>query len=450
MTHKKLLQRLKHVKGVHTSGGFTGLEEKGQSQAGRNIQRATEPQPNMHMTKLYHERGKEMHREKLAEQRSMPKPNLPKSEELDKAKNAKEQKEKIFGTKAQPGANSDMRAKHLAAIKEFFQKRYNVPVRETPGKLNAQGKLIDKPDWRTGNLEYQDNPEAAVHEGGHFEQMPPGTTMQEHQAQMDRNFGITNRDYGYLSGKQTQFEIQPMAAENLLRRRMGLPATTVSVKGQDAKGKELPPRMARDTHTPAAVRVKDHKGIVKDLIRQSRLLSPENREQTDMIDRGELIHEPQVGFVPGSSPDSRINQRAREAAKDPSRKDAKTLMRSDMSKSTGLPGEFEPHYAKDLTHEERQASIAAIDRGLKAHQAKLASVKSPDEKTDIITQVHSGSMTHKLTASEDKSEPVILNRGTRSTPVTNGAPSTVRGHMEHDSTKVLGNLMSKLNKLKRS
>lgn len=243
--------------------------------------------------------------------------------ELAKGKNAREQRKKIFGTQSRPSGS--MREKHMAAIKNFFERRYNVSARPTPGKLNAMGKLIDKPSWTTGYLEYQNNPEAAVHEGGHFEQIPEGVTMEEHQRQMDRNFGIANQKYGYLSGKQTQFEIQPMAAENLLRRRMGLPATKI---GHPAKESD-PPRTARDTGTPAAVRVKDAKGVVKDLIRQSRLLSPENKERTDMIDRGELQYEKGVGFIPSATPDALINQRAREAAKDPSRKDAKTLMRSE-------------------------------------------------------------------------------------------------------------------------
>jgi hypothetical protein len=69
-----------HQQGVHTSGGFSGLEEKGQSQAGRNIQRATEPQPNLHLKALYHNRGVEAHRKILNTLKAMPKPNLPKTE----------------------------------------------------------------------------------------------------------------------------------------------------------------------------------------------------------------------------------------------------------------------------------------------------------------------------------------------------------------------------------
>lgn len=74
----------KAQKGVHTSGGFSGLEAKGQSQAGRLIERAKEKQPNEYLNRLYHERGKDMHREKLNELKQMPKPNLPKSEEMGK------------------------------------------------------------------------------------------------------------------------------------------------------------------------------------------------------------------------------------------------------------------------------------------------------------------------------------------------------------------------------
>jgi hypothetical protein len=71
-------QSYNDLKGVHTSGGFTGLENKGQSQAGRNIERAREPQPNSHLANMYHERGKAMHEDKLKELKAMPKPKLSK------------------------------------------------------------------------------------------------------------------------------------------------------------------------------------------------------------------------------------------------------------------------------------------------------------------------------------------------------------------------------------
>ena len=131
-----------------------------------------------------------------------------------------------------------------------------------------------------------------------------------------------------------------MGVEQLLRRRMGLPAnrSAVPVKSVDA-----PPRMAVDTGTLAGTRVqvgKDKMGNPKhaDLIRQSRFVSPENRERVDKIDRKELVYDRQKGWT---KPDvsskqglkeninSVINVRAREKAKDPTRKDANTLMRSE-------------------------------------------------------------------------------------------------------------------------
>ena len=414
-----------------------------------------------------------------------------KSEGLEKGKNVREQKKAVFGTQSRP--SGAMREKHMAAIKDFFEKRYGIAPRVTPGKLNAMGKPIDKPDWKSGHFEYQGNPEAAVHEGGHFEQMPIGTTMEEHQAQMDRNFGIANRDFGYLSGKQTQFEIQPMAAENLLRRRMGLPATTIGHKTTEG----APPRMARDTGTPSAVRVKDAKGVVRDLIRQSRLLTPENREQTEMIDRGELKYEPSVGLIPGSSIDSRINQAAREAAKQPGRKDTKTLLRSELDKaanlklagahgvhlgntakgkpvfSHGMVGEY-PNFSSqdhsDAAYLHQQAANKAKDHESQArhsdkaklHMAAATRLESKKKGLTPATagvaparygKLHDPSMSGKvnkstMTAPARPASPPESNKGIIVTPTTLKTPTLVQGDDSHK--KVLGNLMSKLKNLKRS
>jgi hypothetical protein len=472
------------IKGVHTSGGFSGLEETGQSQAGRSIKRAKEPQPNKYLSSLYHERGKQTHRDILNALQNMPKANLPKSEGLDKAKNVREQKKKVFGIQSRP--SGVMREKHMQAIKEFFERRYGIPSRVTPGKLNIAGKFILKPSWKTGNIEYEPNPEAAVHEGGHFEQIPEGVTMEEHQAQMDRNFGIANKKYGYLSGKQTQFEIQPMAAENLLRRRMGLPATKI---GHPAKESD-PQRIARDTGTPSAIRAKTNKNAIVDLIRQSRLLSPENRERTEMIDTGEMKYEPGVGMIPGSSIDAIINQRARAAVKDPSRKDIKTLLRNentlkdlftDLKKadlsivqpsgvklgttssgkdifSHGMVGEHKDFSSRDHKEAARLHQTASnSSRNLKMKQhhnnkAKLhssaainleAKVKSINPKVPYVEPSESGKLfdpdlsgkVHYKSENKKTSvgpsivtEPLEINRVTRSGPITISGPNVIQGN----------------------
>lgn len=70
----------KEIKGVHTSGGFSGLEEEGKSQAGNEITSRAPKAGNEIMRDMHHERGKQMHADKLKELKGMPKPNLPKSE----------------------------------------------------------------------------------------------------------------------------------------------------------------------------------------------------------------------------------------------------------------------------------------------------------------------------------------------------------------------------------
>lgn len=70
--------------GVHTSGGFSGLEAEGRSQAGNEITSRAPKAGNVYLKDMHHERGKEMHRKVLNALRSMKKPNLPKSE-MDKA-----------------------------------------------------------------------------------------------------------------------------------------------------------------------------------------------------------------------------------------------------------------------------------------------------------------------------------------------------------------------------
>lgn len=67
-----------NIKGVHTSGGFSGLEEEGRSQAGNEITSRAPKAGNKYLKEMHHERGKEMHRDKIKELKAMPKPNLPK------------------------------------------------------------------------------------------------------------------------------------------------------------------------------------------------------------------------------------------------------------------------------------------------------------------------------------------------------------------------------------
>ena len=231
------------------------------------------------------------------------------------------------------------------------------PTAKTPGLINklrrmraAAGlaptrRMDPKPDWRSGKLQTQPSPDAAVHEIGHLLLTPEGTSLGQTQEDMDHEFGQVIAKIGFLKQKMTQGEIQPMAVENKIRRVLGLPANKQSMNPRPMSEHGRPVEQALDQPTPRFVRgvAEGQKGPQSvDLIRQTRLLSPANSERFDKFIRGEIQYHPEKGWVPGTSPDSKINQRARAAADEPNpdkyfaRKDKDTLMRSegsDMSKS---------------------------------------------------------------------------------------------------------------------
>jgi len=242
-----------------------------------------------------------------------------------------------------PAAGSPMRAKHMEQIVNYFKTRYNQDLVPSGGKINpktgerrdeAPEVGVDKPDWRSGQWEAQSNPDAQVHEGAHLEIMPEGTDLPGGQTLMDKQYADVQRDYGYMKQKQSQHEVQPMAVENKLRRRMGLPAN----RSGNKVSVDAPPRMALEGG-PAAVRVATGEGKAVDLLRQARLLSESNKKRIDQVDRGELKWHPTHGWHMADSPDAIINQRARVKAEDPAYqgKDKGTLMRSELEKAAVGP-----------------------------------------------------------------------------------------------------------------
>lgn len=248
--------------------------------------------------------------------------SVEKMESLDKtSRNVKEQKAKVFGTRSQPAANSAMRDKHIGHMKAFIKQRYGLNLQPSGGKVDpktgerrdeAPEVGVDKPDWRSGNFESQMNPEAIGHEAAHLEIMPQGIDLAGGQTFMDKQYADAQKQYGYMSQKKTQGEIQPMAAENPLRRRMGLP----SIRRENKVQPGSPERIAVDTGTPAAIR-HERNGKQFDQIAASKFLSPENKERIDMVDTGELKYDANKGWVPGTSVDAKINARARAAAQSP-------------------------------------------------------------------------------------------------------------------------------------
>ena len=224
------------------------------------------------------------------------------------SKNVREQRKKVFGSKSQPGANTPMREKHIQHIKQFVDKHLGLDLQPSGGKVNDKTgerrnaeneEGVDKPDWRSGKFEAQWNPEAIVHEIAHLMLLPKGVGLEEGQRLMDKQYSNVQKEHGYMQQKRSKYEVQPMAAEQLIRRAMGLPASNVSIP---VKSKEDPHRMSLEDPTqPIATRIQSGKqkdGTPKfvDLIRQSRNLHPEHKQRLTDIFSGKLQFHPDKGW----------------------------------------------------------------------------------------------------------------------------------------------------------
>lgn len=214
------------------------------------------------------------------------------------SKNAKLQRKAIFGSNAKPSMGP-LREKHMKHIRDFFKAAWGLKSRVTKGKFNKAGKHILKPDWTKGVLEYEPNPDAAVHEFAHLVLAPALTPLTQVQRDMDAQFGYLISEYGYMQQKRSYFEVLPMGMEQKLRRRLGLPATVVKVKA----GRK--PRLSLETGDPIAERVGKF-----ELIRSARNLDNGCLDRLAQIDNGELKWTAK-GWVESQSVDARINRRAR-------------------------------------------------------------------------------------------------------------------------------------------
>lgn len=289
------------------------------------------------------------------------------SSELKKESNKQIQRKKAFGSDANAPRLSEKRMKMMNAIKDYVKKKYGLDLTVAQGKRTDSGELREeapiekepfdvftpeghkeeakrlkqikargkkrtdpKPDWRSGKLETQPSPDAAVHEIAHLAIQPglPGTEgmgLGEYQKYMDDKWGQYQKQYGHLQQKKLIDEIQSMAVENPIRRRVGLPPNTSSHPVEDPS---KPVERALDNSSDRFVRGMKGDKLV-DYMRQSRLRMPHIKELFDMIDRGEIKYHPETGWYAATNPDANINRRARLASLDPSRKDSHTLMRNE-------------------------------------------------------------------------------------------------------------------------
>jgi 8-oxo-dGTP pyrophosphatase MutT (NUDIX family) len=251
---------------------------------------------------------------------------LKKSEDvLEKGKNAREQRERVFGGwKTTP--KSPKREKQIAALGNLAQRRYGMQLERSPGKKNHQGKVIDKPtlDNPKGTIQHIGNPDSVAHEFAHVELVPHHTTLPVHQHVMDKEWGQHNVTHGYKQQARTRSEYETSALENPIRRQAGLPAHQKQTN--EPKGKR---DMAADVPGKKIVHEVKTGKKVKRLTATSANISPEARERFDAQTRGETKFTKEKGWHENPSVHGKINRRARVKAKDTGRKDAKTLLRSE-------------------------------------------------------------------------------------------------------------------------
>ena len=276
---------------------------------------------------------------------------------LQKSKNVRAERKRIFGESGEPNPDrvksKDNYRNQIEALKRLASKRYGLELQPSKGKFYdldrtnknrkkdglppiddheirdsgeyeasddgllfrpIEQKSNPKPDWRSGDLEHQRHVGATVHEMSHMEQGKG--KLADIQNKMDQGSSVAGSKYGGRS-KQMQGEIQPMALENKLRRRAGIPAhgrpqytdprTSKEVLTQDA-----PPRVAVDNNKEYATRVVENDtGKVADLIAQSGNLSPKNLELLDQVDGGERRYTPDQGWSDSDDINAKINQKAR-------------------------------------------------------------------------------------------------------------------------------------------
>jgi hypothetical protein len=271
-----------------------------------------------------------------------------------------------------------------------------INIEDKLGKKTKAGIYVNKPGFSNprDNIQHTGTTDSAIHELAHLifhgalssdrdkertsVQGPLPHFQQGFQKQLDEILGDIQRKYnqedeggeGYGKQWQTAHEYIPLAIEQLIRRHLGLPAHQKKVAEQKVDGvKTLKPekQFAVDAPNKQIVHVvKDKSGKDVYLTGKTANITPDVKQKFEQIvDKKELKYNPAEGFVQGTSPDAKINIRAREAAKDKTRKDADTLMRSEELEKKLIIGEGKPSKATiETTPENKQKIINDLSAAL--------------------------------------------------------------------------------------
>lgn len=317
------------------------------------------------------------------------------SSNLEKAsKNVREQKKKVFGTQAQPAKGSALREKTMSHLQDFVKRRYGLDLQPSGGKISEEtGERrdespevgVDKPDWRSGKFEAQWSPDAAVHEAAHLELMPEGVDLPGGQRLMDQQYADIQREHGYMKQKRSSFEKEPMALENPIRRRAGLPPTRrdVPVKAGD------PARTTVDTGEPAAVRVQRGKKLV-DQMAHAKLMRPESRQRQEDIDQGIVRYSPTEGWHPSDESDALVNLRG-QGRMEEAKSRLQQKYKPSASKQSGVDlSNLSPddHAAVQDFLKQRKTKLAASEMDKSDPMGIGSAMKKSDDKYIHLHQDH--------------------------------------------------------------
>jgi len=225
-----------------------------------------------------------------------------KKEELDKSKNVREQKKKVFGSSATPAVNSPMREKQMQHIARYAEDRYGLPVKRAPGKKNASGQIIDKPEL--GNeIQHINNPSSMMHELAHIENADSNLAPAQLQDQMDDRWGALNQEIGYKQQSRAPEEYEAHGAETKMRRQLGLPINVRETK--EMGDKRLYSAKVPDKQIAMDV---PHNGRTRRITALSSNLDA-RRKLFEARQAGLEVHHPEMGWQESASPDALINRR---------------------------------------------------------------------------------------------------------------------------------------------
>jgi hypothetical protein len=270
---------------------------------------------------------------------------LSKSRQLAKSKNVRAQREKVFGGwKTKP--DSPQRERQIQQISDFAQRKLNTPVRRAPGKKNKAGKIIDKPDLRTGYIEHIGNPDSLIHEIGHIMHAPDKMSLSDFQDWMDDLYGRQNQPVerggiGYKQQSRGKPEYEATAIENHLRRRLGLPAHQKMrdvVRPEQRYAADQPGLLVTKDYPGTPVKTKDKKGNpaigTRHLTAGKEVLSPETRQMLELRDSPRATYSPDKGWRTRPTIDTVIEARKR-GDKELAHKLARELFRMRLKRSAG-------------------------------------------------------------------------------------------------------------------